>query len=175
MSSGSLRPEEWVNLVQRIQAGDLSVGADIAHRERNFDSIFQSISRADFVPVVSQSATLSYTDYSFNGYRVGPWVQLNFRCVVTSAGTAGNAFAITTPPQFPIDLTGLAPVVGTIWFYDSSTSTAYLGQAVAGNTTTVNGFTSGATNFMGVGGPAVTAASNDQFGYNLQFLTSAVL
>lgn len=175
MGSNALRPEEWTDLVQRIQAGDPTAGADIAHRERSFDSIFQLISRSDFVPSVSQSAALTYTDYSFNGFRIGQWVQLNFRAVVTSAGTAGNAFAITTPPQFPIDLTGLAPIVGTLWFYDSSTSTAYVGKAVAGNTTTVNGFTSGATNFMGVGGPAVTAASNDQFGYNLQFLTSAVL
>lgn len=173
MSSGALRPEEWVDIVKRIQAGDPSVGADIAHRERNFDNTFQLITKQDFTPVVSQAGAFTYTAYTFNGFRIGQWVQLNFRCVVTNSPGAGN-FAITVPPQFPIDMTDLAPVVGSFWYFRSGGAGGY-GQAIAVSSTSVNGWADAGTGLMGSNSPLVTAGANDQFGYNLQYLTSAVL
>lgn len=174
MGSNTWRAEEWPDLVAAIRSGDPNVGARLANRERNHDNFFQVITKQDFVPVVSQAGAFTYTTYTFNGFRTGPWVELNFRCVVTNSPGAGN-FAITVPAQLPIDTTDLAPNVGSFWFYDSSTGLGYHGQAIAGSSTVVNGWADGGAGFMGANAPFITGAANDQYGYNLRYLTSAVL
>jgi hypothetical protein len=122
MGSNTWRAEDWSDIVDAIRSGDPTAAPRIADRERAHDNFFQVLSRLDFVPVVTQLATVTFTTYHFSGLRVGPWVQLNFRCAATSVGTAANAFAITTPTQFPIDTTGIVPLVGTMWHYNNAHS-----------------------------------------------------
>lgn len=177
MGSNALRPEEWVDLTKRIQAGDPAVGADIAHRERVFDNIFQQISSSDFSPVITQGAgTLTYTaltGHDFSGYRVGPMVWLNFRCSISNSPGGAGAVVVTVPPWLPMAAPGFPTVVGTVWMYDASTGTGYNGQAIWLSGTTLSGWSNGVNNYMGAAGPAVALAINDQVSYNLQYITSA--
>ena len=177
MGSNTWNPGEWPSIVDDIRSGDPVVGARLASRERLHDNMFQQIVKSDFTPEILQDvSSLTYTDYRLEGYRIGNFVHLSFRAVVTNSPAAVGDVTVSLPPYFPIILgAGIGvdayPVLGSFAIYDSSTATLYHGLAV-NSSNLVTGWANGQTSFMGSASPNVSLAINDHIAYSLSYITS---
>ncbi len=186
MSSNFARPERWYDLAAKLMRGDADAAQQIVDYERAADNVFQLFTAQDFQPVIVQNVTtMTYntSTYLFQGYRVGQLVHLQFRCTITSAGALG-AIVVTVPTFLPIALGGVgvgAPVgngpgpLGTMMVYDDSVATLYHGTTLFNSALGVSGWANAQAGFMGSASPGVALANNDQVGYHLTYITSAVL
>ena len=185
MGSNTWNPEEWPSIVDDIRSGGASAGRRLLERERLHDNIFQAFDESYFSPVITQGVNpVTYTDRIFKGYRVGNFVNIEFRALLTSA-TAAGGILITVPTSLPIaqsphwdEGTYGGPIVGTLiaTVYVAPDTFWYSGMArseAAG--LTVFGTVSGTAVTMGGAAPVVGLAIGDQLGYHLSYITSAIL
>lgn len=177
MGSDTWRADEWPEIVEAIRNGDPSAGARLAARERKFDNYFRRFTFADYQPVVTQGGnTITYSltaNSHFSGLRVGNMVFLNFRAVTTAAGAAGS-IAFSVPSFLPMELGTFVPLVGHVLAFQQATITCNFAAAFATSSLLVGGYADRAANFLGLS-PAFNVASGDTIGYNLQYMTSAML
>lgn len=118
-----------------------------------------------FTPVLTQSATITKTVTNTRYNQQGKTVKGSAYLSLTSAGTAGNGISVTLPVAARDGTVGL--VVGSGWFFDTSTSTRHLLSVMlsgTGNLLFVSD-TSGGSAF----GVAVTAASGDVLTYCYEY------
>jgi hypothetical protein len=118
-------------------------------------------------PTVTQSTTVTKTATNSRCNERGKLVTGSAYLNLTSAGTAGNGISVTLPVAARDGAVGL--VVGSGWFFDTSTSTRYVLSAMlsgTGNLLFVQDTSAGSP--FGVA-PAVTIASGDVLTYSYEY------
>lgn len=81
-----------------------------------------------YTPTLTQSATVTKTVTSARYTRIGRTIIGQFSLAVTGAGTVTN----TVKVGLPVAAQSAVPNVGSVWLFDSSTSTAYSGELIIG-------------------------------------------
>ena len=189
MGSNTWNPEEWPSIVDDIRSGGASAGRRLLERERLHDNIFQTLDESYFSPVIVQNATtVTYTDWIFKGYRIGNFVNLEMRVLVTNTPGIGG-IDLYVPTSLPIAQSTHwdegawgGPIVGTVIVKVGATDTWYSGMARSvASGLSVFGTLSATNTTMGsiapVVGllPVVGADPADQVGYHISYITSAIL
>lgn len=129
-------------------------------------SINQSTS---FTPVFQQGAVLSAAVTFARYQRRGNQVDVAFRAVITSAGTAGQDIAVYLPPSLPSAVTSVC--VGAAAYVRASPTTVYVGSWFISTSNTVTISRDGQTNGLG-GTPSFAAANGDSIQGSFSYFTS---
>jgi hypothetical protein len=120
---------------------------------------------AAFTPVWTQSATITKTIGYSKYFQLGKIVMFQGVMTATSAGTPGNAIAVTVPV---VGIgASLFQICGTCLYYDASVNVTYDIQAYFANTGKIQfaGAVTVGNNFGTV--PAVTVAAGDYIAWNI--------
>lgn len=114
----------------------------------------------DYVPTLTQGATVTKTITSANYMRIGRWVVGETTVVCTSTGTASNAILL----GLPVPAVAVGQNIGDVFLFDASVPLGYTGVLVT-NGSVASIFIDGTNGaFAGATGSGFTAAltTNDQ-------------
>lgn len=107
-----------------------------------------------YTPTLTQSAAVTKTVTRAVYQRVGRLVVVTFSLSVTGAGTVSNNIQV----GLPVAAAASAMPGGSMWIYDASANTNYVGVAVMLSTTTIGAIISGGTGYAGNVGGVMAAA-----------------
>lgn len=175
-----IRPSDNADIIRSMREGSWDTAERyMLERDMRLDQYFASFDLSQYTPTVTQGATtltLNTAQTFVEGFRVGPWIQINAHLVINSAGAASTV-VVTLPTNFPgyASLTGnSARVIGTFGVFDFGTTTWYVGAAQLTSSSggsTMLGWGDAYASPFGIAGFVGALAANDAVAFSIQYQT----
>lgn len=180
MPANVLFPEDWDSILAALRANDDQAAKGfLIERERRLDGYFSIIDKNFYAPIVTQLGNVTYATPLIDGFRIGPWVQLNVKLNITGAGTGANIVTVSLPPTLlPYTPVGETFSIGSMHIQDTSAGIHYYGACTRSSAVAaglVTGIASQATAFFGQAASVFAAglASTDVLDFSIQYMTIA--